>query len=183
MANLPHSSRRAALLASVAGLAIAGAPWDAVAQTGVFNNNTLISVQQPGAIALDVAAQTGLATINNQSPGTIIANGANGIAIRILGDVTNLLNSGFVSATGSGGNGVVVGAAGSIGTLTNNAGGIIASTGSVGAAINSAGLIATLSNSGLIQASGSTSVNVGNLGSIGTLERFHPDWKYPSWRK
>ena len=223
MANLPHASRRAALLASAAGMVIAGTSWDAIAQNVTYTNSTAIpaqpttvfpllngdtlinnatgsisilstatgfqpvvstttlgvgliqnagtiaSAQNPGGIAIGVNTLSSLSTINNQATGTIAANGTNGTAIQVLGSVTSLLNSGFVSATGAGGIGGSVGTAGTIGTLTNNAGGTIASTGSAGLAIANAGTISTLSNSGLIQASGMVALNVDGGGGIGLL--------------
>ena len=223
MANLPHASRRAALLASAAGMVIAGTSWDAIAQNVTYTNSTAIpaqpttvfpllngdtlinnatgsisilstatgfqpvvstttlgvgliqnagtiaSAQNPGGIAIGVNTLSSLSTINNQATGTIAANGTNGTAIQVLGSVTSLLNSGFVSATGAGGIGGSVGTAGTIGTLTNNVGGTIASTGSTGLAIANAGTISTLSNSGLIQASGMVALNVDGGGGIGLL--------------
>jgi len=180
VANLPHSSRRAALLASVAGLAIAGASWDAMAQNIVYTNSTANPAQATTGFPL----LNGDTLINTGSGSISILSTASGsqpaVAVSALG-VGLIQNTGTIlSAQDPGGIGIGVNTLSSIGTIDNrlvgsiainSVSGTIAATGGNGNAIQTLGGIATLLNGGTIRATGTggSGIFVGTSGSIGAI--------------
>ena len=171
MAHMPISSRRAALLASAAGMVLAGTSWDAIAQNVTYMNNTAIPAQMATVFPL----LNGDTLVNN-GPGSISISGAAtgyqpAVSTTALG-VGLIQNAGTIaSAQDPGGIGIGVNTLSSIGTINNQSTGTISASGVSSIGIQAAGGVTTLLNSGFVTASGASgvAVQVVSSGSIGTM--------------
>jgi len=169
LAQTYFSSRRAALLASAAGLAIAGVSWDAMAQT-TFSNATAQS-----GTATFYTLMNGDSLTNSAAGSLTITSGGSAPAV-ITGDGTSaafILNSGTIQ-TQQTTNGIAVSIATNtaLGTLTNSSGALIQETSTTGGvAVSVAGGLMSLVNSGSILSSSQAGagIQVVSGGSVGSV--------------
>ncbi len=167
MAQTIFSSHRAALLASVAGVAIAGVSWDARGQTAFTNSSvqtgtTSFFTLNAGDSLTNNAAGSLTINVAGTQPGVV--TGANGAAF--------ILNNGTIqSQQDPNGIGIGIQALTSLGTLTNGTTGLILSSGASGAAVNIAGGLSQLLNSGIIRSTGASGAGVSVIsgGSVGAV--------------
>jgi uncharacterized protein with beta-barrel porin domain len=167
LAQTYFSTHRAALLASVAGLAIAGVSWDARAQTAFTNVAVLTNTVSFFTLNLgDSLTNTAAGSLTITPAGTqpAVVTGANGAAF--------ILNQGTIqSQQDPGGIAISIVTLTSLGTITNSGTGLIQTNGVSGVGIAVAGGLTTLLNSANILASGASGsgVKVVSGGSVGAL--------------
>jgi uncharacterized protein with beta-barrel porin domain len=167
LAQTYFSSHRTALLASVAGLAIAGVSWDARGQTAFTNSSVLTGTTSFFTLNLGDS-------LTNSAAGslTITGAGTQPAVVTNAAGVAFILNSGTIqSQQDPGGIGISVNTLTSLGTIANSGSGLIQAIGVNGAAIGIAGGLGQLLNSASILASGASGagVNVVSGGSVGAV--------------